>query len=136
MVQAEKLFLRANGNKQVKHKEYKLALKHFDGKYRKAKRQYHQAEATKLTETQTKNPKEFWQMLKNLGPSTLTKPFSNGVYCKDGTRTMDSNKVHIEVSGYFETLYNPTPCNTEFDETFYKETMSNKGTMEQSNHHV
>ena len=110
-----------------------MALNHFDRIYRRAKRPHQQTEAAKISELQTNNPQEFWWKLKTLGPQVETRPFANGVRCKDGNIATDSVKIHKEVSDYFESLLNPQAQDNEFDETFYEDIVRDKEEMETTN---
>ena len=135
VVDSERKFLQkgqTHDEKQRRHEQYKITLKLFDKMHRKAKRRYKSEEANSIEELETCNPREFWQKLKGLGPSKRPKLFANGICCKDGSVATDPCTVRSEVSDYFESLFNPVLNDMDFDDTFYRDLLKTKDSLENS----
>ena len=69
MCAAERKFLKSEGNiRKLAREEFTSIQKDFDRSYRKAERKFKLENLNEIEENVTKNPKVFWEMIKNLGP--------------------------------------------------------------------
>ena len=69
LCKTESLYLKASGNeRKLRRQEFTIRQNIFDSMYRKAERQYKMENLVKLEQVVTNDPKQFWSMLKRLGP--------------------------------------------------------------------
>ena len=129
---AERQFLLAkknNNNISIildKRNYYQYAVKLFDKYYIKSKRKYYCERHNQIAETETKNPKDFRKIIKNLGPRKTLKismEFEIGnVVVNDVTSVLSKWRSD------FECLYNKSKLkyNTLNEVLFFKTQMVNQ----------
>ena len=78
--QAEKRYLKCTyrAEKATLFTEFKLKRSSFDKQYRKAKRSYDMEIKIGIAESETHNPKDFWNKLKSLGRGTSKQTSQTG----------------------------------------------------------
>ena len=118
VVQSEKKFLKCKGPPPERHllrMTYLDNQQTFDRTYNKAKRQYHREQQNKLLTVESENPKQFWNMIKRLGPRQNTEiPLeiidNNGQIVCDIPAVLDHWKLE------FHNLYNKSNLENNVDE--------------------
>ena len=86
--------------------------------------------ADKIENINTEDPKQFWQHIKNLGPSTR-KDIPEQVYNDEGSLVSDKNHVLNKWKHEFDILYNkPVDTGGIFDEQFYNWAKAEKSYLE------
>ena len=78
--------------KREKSALHKIARQNFDKKFKHLKAAYKRRIEIELEENVSKNPNEFWNQIKNLGPKNQ-KETNFEVYDENGTPTSDIGKV-------------------------------------------
>ena len=96
---------------------FKRKQRDFDKVLCKKKCAYHKSLLLKIESCNNRDPKAFWNFVKNLGPRKRTEiPWK---VCIDGVITTDKEKVLTKWKDDFENLYNVS--DTNFDQKFNKE---------------
>jgi len=95
VAEREKEFLSSSGHaRSLKKQAYKNAQNDFERQYRKCRKNYEYQQRQKLALSRTDNPKEFWKMLKNLGPNKRSQDnIVLEVYLENGEVTQNLNVV-------------------------------------------
>ena len=114
---SEKIYLKC---KRRQHKtqlfnEFKYKRKLFDREYRKAKRNFLHEEKVGISESETKNPSEFWSKLKNLGKSTNKKSIPNEVLLESGKVSHEQSDILKHWRDTFSEIYNPYNTDEEHE---------------------
>ena len=121
MREKEKLYLKHKRNKNIlKHRsfiDYKYAQKELDRRMRFFRRKYDYDLAISVEHFSSKNPKQFWEELKSLGPKRKNK-IPVECYTDSGTVTNEPDYVKNAWKSEFSNLYNPPSTSTEFDIDF------------------
>ena len=109
--QAEKRYLKCTyrAEKARLLAEFKLKRGKFDKQYRKAKRSYDLDIKIGIAESETQNPKDFWNKLKSLGHATSKTDLPNEVRLENGDIVTDQRTVLNKWKNDFSTLYNTVP---------------------------
>jgi hypothetical protein len=121
LVIKEKDFAKVRGHlRQEKRASFKLAQKLFDKEYRKEERRYKRNKESEIESLCTSNPKEFWKLLKELGPKKADTKIPMEVYDNTGRVSKDLSFVFEKWRKEYENLYNPSLNNEECDMNFYE----------------
>ena len=118
--QAEHNFVKAKGtqNVNVARQKFKVARNLFDRIYRREERFFMKSRLENLEQTVKNNPREFWKVLKNLGPhKKLNIPFE--VYDNDNNVVYDKNSVLNKWKNDYAKLYDSPIETDDFDDEFY-----------------
>ncbi len=113
-----------------KNDEFKKAQQTFDRLYRKCKREYVRKEQMELEELNTKDPREFWNQLKRLGPKNQNIYIPLQTVKANGEITNDLNEVIQIWCDAYKSLYTPFSNDSDFDEKFYDEIKTEKANLE------
>ena len=117
-------FKKCNGNRTVrmlKWAEYKKAMHAFDKLLRKKKRDHEQDMVDKIAQVNITDPRQFWQMIKTLGPRE-DKSIKLEMIGEDGTLITDPEQVLRSWKDKYQDLLNPAPSeDTEFKERMVKD---------------
>ena len=81
---------------------------HFDREYRKVKRSHAEDLKVGIAETETQNPKDFWNELKSLGRGISKIDLPSGVTLENGEVVTDKQAVLNKWKQDFCSLRNPT----------------------------
>ena len=113
----ENIFLSIEqGDRVQKRAEFRTAQKNFDRVYRKLERQYNRAQLHKFEVACTNEPRQFWKMLKMLGPNKkISIPFE--VYDSEGNVSSNHSTVMNKWHDDYKKLY--SVANENVDEQFY-----------------
>jgi len=90
----------------------------FDRLYKKLKRRYERQKLIHIELLNTKNPKEFWKEIRNLGPRKKHE-IPMKVYMSDGSVSENINEVLCKWETDFKSLLNPNINSTTFNAEFY-----------------
>ena len=117
----EKAFLEVNtNNRDIRtelRRKFKNAQKEFDVAYRRAERKFKKDKLNEIENICTSDPKEFWKVLKELGPKKKSViPFE--VYNEQGTVVTERARVLSKWGNDYKGLYNIIN-NDEYDDLFY-----------------
>ena len=107
MKDKEKQFRKYDGCKKIKlklHNEFKICQSQFHKLLKSTERNYFRGFGNTLETINTKNPKEFWNKIKKLGPQKSN--ISDQVLLDDGSLTSDKNTVFQKWVNDFKGLYN------------------------------
>lgn len=108
---------------------FKTIQANFDRVYSKEKRRFERQKRTDIERFNTEDHKSFWTEIQNLGPRKSTSiPMS--VYKADGSITCDKGEVLGKWETDFNTLYNNSNDNNEFDTSFYQSILEKKQELE------
>ena len=103
-----------NKAKNKLHNEYKISQAKFDKCLRNTERNYFRAFGNDIEAINTRNPKEFWNKIKQLGPQKSN--ISDQVLLDDGSLTKDKNTVFQKWVNDFKGLYNKDiNCNNDIE---------------------
>ena len=118
LCKAESLYLKASGNeRKLRRQEFIIRQNIFDSMYRKAERQYKMENLVKLEQVVTNDPKQFWSMLKRLGPRRKNDtPLE--VYDEQGNVCDDIDYVLGKWKDNYESLFNFQWTPGTFDDEF------------------
>ena len=112
---------------------FKAAQHQFDKVYRREKRRFQRAKLNELDLTVTRNPKEFWKLLKRLGPQkNMAIPLE--VIDDHNNIITDKDFVIQKWKSDFEKLFS-SPINLDneaFDEMFYRSCMNNINALQEN----
>ena len=115
----EKQFVKARGgSRPEKRKVFKAAQKRFDREFRKEERRYKRNKESEIEALCTSNPKEFWKLLKELGPRKKTNKIPMETYDNFGNICDDVNFVFEKWRGEYNKLYNPSDECENYDNEF------------------
>ncbi len=133
MHENEKLFCKYKGkSRREKDKlfhTYKVSLKEFDKKLRFFERKYNEGLTQNIEEACLYDQKTFWQYVKKVGPGKNSKiPLE--VLNEDGTVNNNVTDVLSKWSEDFSKLYNNVDHESNFDDKFYDECISQKEHIE------
>ena len=132
MSEAERLYKRCHNQsmKPCLRTDFLNKRLFFDKLLRHAERKYNREMADKIENINTEDPKQFWQHIKNLGPST-PKDIPEQVYNDEGSLVSDKNHVLNKWKYEFDILYNkPVDAGGIFDEQFYNWAKAEKSYLE------
>ena len=116
---SEKCFRKCKDSNKHRNKlfvEFKTNQNLFDKRLRQIERNYNYSKITHIENVCTKNPKEFWHHIKNLGPRQHTS-IPTTVKDSSGNLISDPDAVCNQWKNEFESLYN-NPNNDMFDNEF------------------
>ena len=140
---AEQAFVKSDVlDAQFLRLRFKEAQNKFDKEYRKEKRRFNYLQIEKLDNSVKNNPREFWKMIKSLGPQkTVNIPFE--VYDEESNLIDDQNVVLNKWKLDFENLY-AHPIDINYcDRDFYngcvsqlEELEADVGTLPGLNHNI
>ena len=99
--------------------EFIYRRKSFDKLLRQSEREYNKNIAEQVESISDKDPKQFWEQLKKLGPQR-NKHIPMQVYDDHGAVKCNRDEVLNTWKNDFKNLYNiPEDATSEFDEEFY-----------------
>ena len=120
MLVKEKLFIQAKGASRTAHRlAFKTARKCFDREYRKEERKFRRSKELEIETVCTSDPKQFWKLLKQLGPQKKASQIPMEVYDEQGNIVNDPNLVFRKWQKDYESLYNPCINEENYDREFY-----------------
>ena len=131
VVQAEKLYLKCTGSRQMKsyHREmFKQRQHEFDKCYSKQRRAFLRTQAHNINKLNTENPKQFWKEIKSLGPKKTRPNIPMEIENNLGIVT-DENIVLDYWRKEFHRLYNKE-LDCTFNDNFFQEILLEKSTLE------
>ena len=106
---SEKLYLKYNGCRRERSRLKALFISNrnnFDRRLQQSERRYRASQRDELPETQTNNPKVFWDEIRNLGPGRKAENIK-GVYTEAGNISHDPDVILAKWKSDFQTLFNP-----------------------------
>ncbi|MCG8049516.1 MAG: hypothetical protein JAY66_28225, partial [Candidatus Thiodiazotropha taylori] len=127
----ERSFLRCAQGRQIKQarrQEYKKAQDIFDKRLRQLDRQYKKSLANDIETLSSKNPNEFWNKIKNLGPRK-SRDIPIEIVNESGETDTTEESVFSRWKNDFEKLYNSSD-GADFDEAFYNMSKNHKSQLE------
>ena len=115
--------------KNFNHKLFKESRTQFDKPLRRAERSHKKQLINEIEDHSTKNPREFWNLLKSLGPKKKCDiPLQVQV---DEKNVYDQDIILKTWQKDFSGLYNKSE-NSDSDQEFYKQVMNQKKVLENS----
>ena len=130
MRKSERTWKKCKGSQAQKQhffNTFKLNRHSFDKRLRQVERCYNRKQILKLEEVNTKNPREFWNKIKRLGPQKNCEiPMKVRIENKLSTDTHD---ILHKWESDFQALLN-RPNKNNFDNEFHKTALSNKLSFE------
>lgn len=120
---AEKAYLKCTyrREKQSLFQNFKRKRKLFDREYRKSKRRYQIEEKIGISESETRNPQEFWKKINSLGRSKKKEnDIPDQVIKDDGSISSDKIEKLDKWQSDFTKIYNPDANSNEIDEDVFK----------------
>ena len=121
---AERKFLKSEGNiRKSAREEFTSIQKDFDRSYRKAERKFKLENLNEIEENVTKNPKVFWEMIKNLGPRKKGNIHME-IYEEGGVINNDVPTVLHKWKTEYENLYNLVDSEVVYDDEFLNQCKS------------
>lgn len=129
----EQIYVRSRGNEVQNAKQsFKNAQYLFDKTYRREKRLFQRTQFNSLEKDLTENPKEFWKLLKRLGPH---KKIHIPLEVYDEQNNVNSNITYVmnKWKSDYENLFSLTENvdNSIFDDQFYNDCCVNLINLEQ-----
>ena len=109
------------------HNKFKLKQNIFDKRLKQIERNFNRQQILNIDELNTKDPKEFWNKIKHLGPKRV-KNIPVKVKLGDGFCT-DTQKVLERWENDFQSLLN-RPESDIFNNEFYQQVISSKVLIE------
>ena len=106
---SEKLYLKYKGCRRERVRLKSVFINNrnnFDTRLHQCERRYRASQRDKLLETQTDNPKVFWDEIRNLGPGRKSENIK-GVYTESGNVSHDPDIILAKWKSDFQTLFNP-----------------------------
>ena len=107
--EAEKLYLSCNGGNRDMKKRLRFVHKDtqnkFDKEVRKAKRIYQTSIRNELIHVETNDPKQFWNVIKTLGPKRKADTIPLEILNDDGSASTNIDDVHTKWINDFQTLF-------------------------------
>ena len=137
MAESEKAFRRCQAAtlKKTLREVFLHKQSQFDKLLRKTERNYNRQLADEIESLNTDNPREFWQHIKQLGPQKK-KPIPLKVEDASNNIVEDLEIVLERWKQDYENLYNkPDLPNSEFDEEFYSDILTQKENFESNGDH-
>jgi hypothetical protein len=128
---AESKYLKLPQNSRLRRilrTQYYEAQKLFDSKYSKSKRKFQRSKLIEIENINTKNPREFWNAIKNLGPK---RKYDIPIETYDDLGNVITNQEQVlhTWSKQFCDLYKGYD-KSEFDENFYERLLGENATLE------
>ena len=117
----------SEGLKRCLHNKFKLNQNIFDKRLKQIERNFNRQQILNIDELNTKDPKEFWNKIKHLGPKRV-KNIPMKVKLGDGFCT-DTQKVLERWENDFQSLLN-RPESDIFNNEFYQQVISSKVLIE------
>jgi hypothetical protein len=126
----EHLYVRAEKQDAViARTNFKRAQDNFDKVYRREERHFNRLKLMDLENNVNNNPRDFWKMIKQLGPHKKTEiPFE--VYDEDGNVISDTDFVLNKWKSDYEKLYQHPVDADDFDDGFFRNCMEELHEME------
>ena len=131
--QAEHEFVKTRGTQNVSlaRQKFRQARNLFDRVYRREERYFNKTRYDRLEETVKNNPREFWKVLKNLGPhKDQSIPFE--VYDDNKVVITDRNQVLNKWKSDYEKLYKAPVEADCFDDQHFERCIEEISTLETS----
>ncbi len=120
LCQEEKVFLKSSGgNRRIALSNFKRAQHDFDRTYRRTERRYRYDQMVDIEHAVSSNPREFWSMLKRLGPRKKSSILME-VYDDEMNIVKDVSSVLSKWKNEYSKLYNFNVEPGCFDDEFYK----------------
>ena len=136
---AERKFLKSEGNiRKLAREEFTSIQKDFDRSYRKAERKFKLENLNEIEENVTKNPKVFWEMIKNLGPRKKGNIHME-IYEEGGVVNNDVPTVLHKWKTEYENLYNLVDSEDVYDDEFLNQCKSfvdNAGDTDENSNNI
>ena len=118
---AEKEFIKSKGTNVIEARQnFKQAQYVFDKTYRREKRRFERAQLNDIENAVSNDPKQFWSLLKGLGPHKKVV-IPNEVYDDVGNINTDIKFVTNKWRTEFEKLFSSPPTDGDFDQNFYND---------------
>ena len=120
LCQAENAYVNChNQQRRLLRESFIASQRNFDRNYRKAKRKYMKEKMLEIENFSKYNPKEFWDSIKKLGPKRK-QDIPMSVYDTQGNVVSEHNFVMNTWAKDYESLYNFTLQQGQFDDNFYE----------------
>ena len=126
----ERLFVKAERQQvDIARETFKLAQNQFDKVYRREERYFYKTKLINLENSVSENPRDFWKMIKKLGPHKKTEiPLE--VYDDHKNVVSDVKIVLSKWKSDYEKLYQMPVDMDGFDEIFYRNCLNELQEME------